>query len=231
MTLTKNTKRLGSTQDNPSKIYMGGAKARHLLSNHSKSKSQTEFEIWKKICDVTTYKGNDAALGLKRAWVWESLDNMLKLLEKATLNNSEINALNQEIKIFTECMVEAWGETHITHYMVISISQIFFMVVTNSMFVYCIYCMHMHPIFSMSMAPWLFGALKEWNDPTIRPRLFISRIHTMAVAPQKAMPCTKCSIGFTGAWVEEATKKHAVILVYDAKNSEDSECIAHPSLL
>ena len=91
------------------------------------------------------------------------------------------------------------------------------MVVTNSMFVYNIYCMHMHPIFWMSMAPWLFGALKAWNDPTIRPRLFISRIHAMAVAPQKAMPCTKCSIGFTGAWVAEATKNHAAILVYDAK--------------
>ena len=35
VTLTKDTKKLGSTQDNPSKICMGGAKARHLLSNHS----------------------------------------------------------------------------------------------------------------------------------------------------------------------------------------------------
>ena len=121
VTLTKDTKTSGPTQDNPGKICMGGAKARHLLSNHSESNSHTEFEIWKKICDVTTYKGNDAALGLKRARVWESLDNMVKLLERATLNNDEIDALKEEIKKFTECMVEAWGETHITHYMVISI--------------------------------------------------------------------------------------------------------------
>ena len=68
--LTKDTKKSGKGQDNPNKICMNGTKARHLLSNHTESQSNTEFQIWKKICQVTTYKGNNAELGLKRARVW-----------------------------------------------------------------------------------------------------------------------------------------------------------------
>ena len=48
---------------------------------------------------------------------------MLKLLERDTLNYDEMDALNEEIKIFTKRMVKAWGETHITHNMVICISR------------------------------------------------------------------------------------------------------------
>ena len=53
-------------------------------------------------------------LGLKRARVWKSLENMLKLLEKATLNNSEIDALNEEIKIFTRAHGRGMGRN--SHY-------------------------------------------------------------------------------------------------------------------
>ena len=59
VTFTKDIKTLDSTQDNPNKICLDGAKARHLLTNHLESKSHIKFEIWKKIYDVTTYKGND----------------------------------------------------------------------------------------------------------------------------------------------------------------------------
>ena len=121
VTLTKDQKTSGSTQNNPQKICMGGAKARHLLSNHSESASHTEFELWKKICDITTYKGNDANLGIKRARVWESLDSMINLLEKASLTSIEVEQLKEKINLFTYQMVDAWGETHITHYMVIFI--------------------------------------------------------------------------------------------------------------
>ena len=115
--LTKDTKS-NPTQDNPNKICMGGSKARHLLANHSKSGSHTEFEVWKKICDVTTYRGNEHRLGLKRARVWEACDKMVSLLERPLLDNNGIEVLKQNICKFTEEMVEAWGETHITHYMV-----------------------------------------------------------------------------------------------------------------
>ena len=62
--LTDN-KKSNPTQDNPNKICMGGSKARHLLSNPSHSNSRTEFEIWKKVCDVMTYRGNDYRIGIK----------------------------------------------------------------------------------------------------------------------------------------------------------------------
>ena len=61
--------KLGQGQDNPNKICMGRSKAWHLLSNLIDSQSNTKFQIWKKICEVTTYKGNDAKLGLKCARV------------------------------------------------------------------------------------------------------------------------------------------------------------------
>lgn len=56
-------------------------------------------------------------LGLKRARVWESCDIMVHLLEKCRLSDQEIAAFKQAIQKFTEQMVDAWGETHITHYM------------------------------------------------------------------------------------------------------------------
>ena len=63
-------------------------------------------------------QGNDANLGIKRARVWESLDSMIKLLEKASLASTEVEELKEKINLFTYQMVDAWGETHITHYMV-----------------------------------------------------------------------------------------------------------------
>lgn len=104
---------------------MGGSKARHLLSNHLNSCSHTNFEIWKKVCDVTTYWGNDARLGLKRARVWEACDKMVDLLEQPHVDDNGIEELKQATSKFTEEMVEAWGETHITHYMVLVISLVF----------------------------------------------------------------------------------------------------------
>ena len=69
VSLSKDRKNPNTTQDNPNKICMGGAKARHLLSNHSEALSHTEFEVWKKVCDITTFRGNEPTLGLKRARV------------------------------------------------------------------------------------------------------------------------------------------------------------------
>lgn len=118
VTLTKDKKSSGTTQDNPNKICMGGSKARHLLANHSRSESHTQFQIWKQVCDVTTFRGNDAHMGLKRAQIWETLDDLVKLMEKPKLTDDEIETLQDAIQNFTSQMVDAWGETHITHYMV-----------------------------------------------------------------------------------------------------------------
>ena len=110
--LTKN-KKSNPTQDNPNKICMGGSKARHFLANHSHSNSRTEFEIWKKVCDV--YRGIDYRIGIKQARVWETCDQMV---ERPHLSENDIKSLKHTISKFTGEMVEAWGEMHITHYMV-----------------------------------------------------------------------------------------------------------------
>lgn len=116
--LRKDGKLSGSTQNNPGKVCMGGSKARHLLSNHTLSKSHLEFDFWKKVCDVTTYIGSTAETGLKRAKVWESVNTMVQLMEKARPDEDEIQKFKDAIDVFTQDMVNAWGETHITHYMV-----------------------------------------------------------------------------------------------------------------
>ena len=90
----------------------------HLLSNYSNSQSPNEFQLWKRVCDITTYKGNEAALGLKWARVWQSVDELFGLLEKGRLTSQEISNLKFAINTFTAQMVDAWGQTHITHYMV-----------------------------------------------------------------------------------------------------------------
>lgn len=118
VTLSKDRKNPNTTQDNPNKICMGGAKARRLLSNHTDALSHTNFEVWKKVCDATTYRGNEASLGIKRARVWESCDAMIDLLERPTLTESDIELFKASVHQFTDLMVDAWGETHITHYMV-----------------------------------------------------------------------------------------------------------------
>ena len=70
------------------------------------------------MCDITTYKGNKEALGLKQARVWQSADELFGLLEKGRLTSQEISNLKFAINTFTAQMVDAWEQTHITHYMV-----------------------------------------------------------------------------------------------------------------
>ena len=74
--LTKDRKS-NPTQDNPNKISMGGLKAKHLLSNHLGSHSNTNFENWKKICDATTYKEMMPTLDKKVHAYWRHVINDL----------------------------------------------------------------------------------------------------------------------------------------------------------
>ena len=96
----------------------GWIKGKAFACQPLNSNSRTEFEIWKKVCDVTTYRGNDYRIGIKRARVWETCDQMVDLLERPHLSENDIESLKHTISRFTGEMVEAWGETHITHYMV-----------------------------------------------------------------------------------------------------------------
>lgn len=45
-------------------------------------------------------------------------DQMVDLLERPQLSENDIESLKHTICKFTGEMVEAWGETHITHYTV-----------------------------------------------------------------------------------------------------------------
>ena len=117
VTISKDCKTPSSTQDNPNKVCMGGAKSRHLLSNYGESHNHTNYQVWKQICEVTTYRGSLATLGLQLARVWEACNEMMRLLERPCLNEEEIATLKDSIDKFTKIMIDAWGQNHITHYM------------------------------------------------------------------------------------------------------------------
>lgn len=64
--------------------------------------AKLSFELWKKVCDCTTYRGNATTMGLKRAKVWATLDELVRLLEKAKLSQEEISSLKTLIGTFTQ---------------------------------------------------------------------------------------------------------------------------------
>ena len=81
--------------------------------------------------DVTTDRDNETYLGMKRAKVWQAFDAISKLVEKPTLIEIEFVQLKMAIKIFIGGMINAWGETHITHYMVSLQSWRFLQIISN----------------------------------------------------------------------------------------------------
>ena len=50
--------------------------------------------------------------------MWQSTDELFGLAEKGRLTSKKISNLKFAINTFIAQMVDAWGQTHITHYMV-----------------------------------------------------------------------------------------------------------------
>ena len=65
---------------------------------------QKPHTICKKVCDRTSFKGNDAFMGLKCAQVWETLESLVKLMEKPKFSSDEVDALEDAIYTFTSQM-------------------------------------------------------------------------------------------------------------------------------
>lgn len=112
-------------QNVPAKVSMGGGKARRLLSNHSKS-SKLSYENWKDICACTTNQVDSVVIANKRMKVWVTLDRMVKTMKKRTIQQSELQEFGKTIDEFIAAMVDAWGATHLTHYMVIYCFDVFY---------------------------------------------------------------------------------------------------------
>ena len=49
--------------------------------------------------------------------MWKDLDAMLMHLERPSFTKDQMMELKRNIASFTKNMVDAWGETHVTHYM------------------------------------------------------------------------------------------------------------------
>ena len=54
-----------------------------------------------------------------RAKEWPKLDAFMKLLHQSQSNEMYYEKFRMAVTEFTQLMVKAWGETYITHYMVI----------------------------------------------------------------------------------------------------------------
>ena len=105
---------------------MGGAKARQFLSNHNLGKekhtlshSPSSWECWQALCECTTNNASHPSTMTLRAKVWPKLDAFVKLLHQSQSDEMYYEKFRMAVIEFTQLMVKAWGETHITHYMVI----------------------------------------------------------------------------------------------------------------
>ena len=101
------------------KVSMSGGKAKHFLERPEKTKNSAKpWELWKDLCNYTTFDCTEPGLVITREKVWSSFNKMVKLMNKAKTTSEERNCFKEVLREFTKAMVHAWGETNITHYMV-----------------------------------------------------------------------------------------------------------------
>jgi hypothetical protein len=113
-------------------VSMSGAKARHFLqkplakkTTHALSATTREehWELWKELCRCTTDSDPNPVLVNRRKQVWACYDKMVKLMMLTSTTEDQRRRFQNHLTEFTTAVTIAWGETNITHYMVIIYSS------------------------------------------------------------------------------------------------------------
>lgn len=102
----------------PCKPSIGGSKARRFLSNHSGKPTKIQYSIWIDVLNATKDFEEKGTTRIKKVEVWTKLDNMVKLLRKNKLSDTDVLLIEKSTIEFVDAVKDAWGEDHITHYMV-----------------------------------------------------------------------------------------------------------------
>lgn len=117
--IKKSEKLSGKSGNVPNKPSVGGAKARRFLSNHTGKSSTVTYNVWKDVVAASKDFEEKGNTRLKKAAVWQNLDNLIGMLRKEKLSEIDIANLQKYCEIFVKSVAECWGENHVTHYMVI----------------------------------------------------------------------------------------------------------------
>lgn len=116
--IQKDEKLSGKNGNMPTKPSIGGAKARRFLSNHTGKASNIQHSVWTDIIAATQDFEKDGKTRVLKVDVWKKLDSMIAILRKEKYSDIDKKAVQRTCVEFVNAVSKAWGEDHITHYMV-----------------------------------------------------------------------------------------------------------------
>ena len=120
--ICKDTKLSGARGNVPSKPSMGGVKARHFITD-VKPSGKGQWEIYKDLIDAEDDRIDNGIFAVRKRKFWMALSTLFSLMDKDKFEKGDGMAFTTAVTLFTQKMIEAWGENEITHYMVGIISS------------------------------------------------------------------------------------------------------------
>lgn len=110
----------GMSHEVAQQVSMTGAKARRFLEKPASiDNSKKTWGLWRQLCAITT--DVDCPLPTLvniRKQLWINFNKMVRLMNQSSTTAQERAAFQQHIVDFTQNLIESWGESKVTHYMV-----------------------------------------------------------------------------------------------------------------
>jgi hypothetical protein len=104
----------GSTGSVPNRPSMNGA---HVARLFKKSSYSNNDKVWMDVCTANHHTGADGKLSWMR--MWKAYEDLQPYLTGLTLTDEQRNAFKGKIETWGKFYIQAFGEHHVTHYMVI----------------------------------------------------------------------------------------------------------------
>ena len=114
--IEKDIKRSGTRGNIPAKPSISGVKARRFLENKCGHGCWGLYEQLIDAEDDRTSGGRESSR--KKKCAWRSLSSLFLLMEKDKFMDGDAIAFQEVVTDFIKAMKEAWGDNHMTHYMV-----------------------------------------------------------------------------------------------------------------
>ena len=110
----------GMSHEVAQKVSMTGAKARRFSEKSASiENSKKTWGLWRQLCAITTDVDCPLpSLVNKRKQLWISFNKMVRIMNQSSTTTQERDAFQQHIVDFIQILIESWGESRVTHYMV-----------------------------------------------------------------------------------------------------------------
>ena len=103
----------------------------------------SKWKYWKDLCDATTSQTKNASEAKLFKDVWIHFNDMVYFMRKSQIHKEDEDCFKSATKNFINSIVKAWGESHITHYMVSTDIDVYYIVICHvNEFLYFIYFSH-----------------------------------------------------------------------------------------